>query len=414
VTKRIVGILFAETLWARRAAALRHEASQPAPSPLDPRYMPPDPVVDMLAALSTLLRAFADEGDVLWTPRRVAPERVPDVPGLARPALDSGVRPTPEPGDVVWGETTDAAVAVNDRRFALALQRRLGCALPSAAVAQTVEDATEAIRAAAAASPIGSWVAKAAHSSAGRGRVAARGTEPDERHLAAVDHLLHLHDAVVVEPWMPRSADFGATAVATDAGAAEVAFHDLDNTARGDFRGIASPATLDAAESARFAWTVAEVGSALASAGYRGPFGVDAFRWKEARGAAHFHPLCEINARLTFGRVARALAAKILAATGRDAAAPWRFRVGSAKEFEALRVTAGASLFPLLLPGPPDETAAWITFLGALRYFGVSGAGACGWSVMVGASAASPARTAIDSSVPCNCVPPPIDRASTR
>jgi hypothetical protein len=362
VSKRIVGILFAESLWARRAAALRLEAKQPAPSPLDPRFMPPEPVVDRLAALSTLLRAFADEGDVLWTQRRIAPERMPDVPGVVRPALDSGVRPTPEPGDVVWGESTDAAVAVNDRRFALRLQRRIGQALPASETAQTVEDAATAIRAAAAASPLGAWVAKAAHCAAGRGRVAAKCPEPDERHLAALDHLLHLHDAVVVEPWMPRLADFSATGTATATGAEDLLFHDLENTQRGDFRGIGSPAALEPAESVLLAATAAEAGRALAKAGYRGPFGIDAFRWKDAQGGQRFHPLCEINARLTFGRVARTIASKVLAATSRAATTPWRFRVGDAKEFEPARQAGGADFVPLLLPGPPDGVAAWMTF----------------------------------------------------
>ncbi|MCB9892346.1 MAG: hypothetical protein H6832_11395 [Planctomycetes bacterium] len=40
---------------------------------------------------------------------------------------------------------------------------------------------------------------------------------------------------------------------------------------------------------------------ALASAAYHGPFGVDAFRWRDARGRVHFRPRSELNARFTMG-----------------------------------------------------------------------------------------------------------------
>jgi hypothetical protein len=53
--------------------------------------------------------------------------------------------------------------------------------------------------------------------------------------------------------------------------------------------------------------TADRVAHALREAGYRGPFGIDAFRWRDAAGAVHLHPLCEINARLTFAHIAHAL-----------------------------------------------------------------------------------------------------------
>ena len=51
-------------------------------------------------------------------------------------------------------------------------------------------------------------------------------------------------------------------------------------------------ALLDAAEAAA---------GALVSAGYFGPFGIDAFRWIDAYGVPQFHPRCEINARYSMG-----------------------------------------------------------------------------------------------------------------
>jgi hypothetical protein len=43
------------------------------------------------------------------------------------------------------------------------------------------------------------------------------------------------------------------------------------------------------------------VAQALGAAGYFGPFGIDAFRWRSADGTEHFQPRCEINARYSMG-----------------------------------------------------------------------------------------------------------------
>ena len=53
------------------------------------------------------------------------------------------------------------------------------------------------------------------------------------------------------------------------------------------------------------------VGKRVAEHGYRGPFGIDAWRYRDADGETHFHPLGEINARLTFGLVAHALVERL-------------------------------------------------------------------------------------------------------
>lgn len=44
-----------------------------------------------------------------------------------------------------------------------------------------------------------------------------------------------------------------------------------------------------------------ETASALASAGYFGPFGIDAFRYRARDGSTAFCPRCEVNARFTMG-----------------------------------------------------------------------------------------------------------------
>jgi hypothetical protein len=53
------------------------------------------------------------------------------------------------------------------------------------------------------------------------------------------------------------------------------------------------------------------VAAALRQAGYTGPFGIDAWRYRRPDGKPAFQPLGEINARMTFGLVARALVDRV-------------------------------------------------------------------------------------------------------
>jgi hypothetical protein len=57
------------------------------------------------------------------------------------------------------------------------------------------------------------------------------------------------------------------------------------------------------------AHTVEAAGTALHCLGYAGPYTVDAFIYRD--GAQVLHPLCELNARHTFGHIARALSARL-------------------------------------------------------------------------------------------------------
>ena len=81
---------------------------------------------------------------------------------------------------------------------------------------------------------------------------------------------------------------------------------------RGTCRGITiDDAPLREDEAARLAHIAGRVGTALAAAAYVGPFSIDAFAYRDADGQRRFHPLCEINARYSFGHVARALTERL-------------------------------------------------------------------------------------------------------
>jgi hypothetical protein len=73
---------------------------------------------------------------------------------------------------------------------------------------------------------------------------------------------------------------------------------------KGQFAGIELKVDLTERDRNRFLETVEGVASALRREGYAGPFGVDAWTYRRADRSLVFHPLGEINARMTFGLVA--------------------------------------------------------------------------------------------------------------
>ena len=333
------------------------------------------------AGFATLLRAFALDGDRLWTPEPVAAERMAAVDGLPRPELVSGrlERLAVPPGEAVlaWGETAavarirrrgavaarppaddppgwlgvlrrlpaaapEVAARMNDRRFCLELAGELGRALPGARSIRSVAELAEHLRSGACDAGGGAWVAKAPWSAAGRHRVIrsgldalgdgarldAAGSDPALR--GGIERLLERSGALVVEPWVERTADYGAAGlVLPDGGMESLGTHRLEVDRRGAFTGLVlegplSARSVDPAARAALESTLESVGRRLAGAGYVGPFGIDGFTWREPGGASHVHPLSEINARLTFGLVARALAVRCLQATPADEAAAGR------------------------------------------------------------------------------------------
>lgn len=208
---------------------------------------------------------------------------------------------------------------VAHRGFAFELARERGWALPGAGLAEDVAELERRVEALGE----GPWVAKGAYSAAGRERVFGAG-RGDLRALATrrrLETLLERHGTVLVEPWVERTADFGCAGLVAAAGARLLTLHGQQVDARGVFRGIVPLPSdflpLPATERERLEHAFHAAAEHLRAAGYRGPFGIDAFRWRRRRrprGAGEtqaFHPLVEINPRLTFGLVARAEAERV-------------------------------------------------------------------------------------------------------
>jgi hypothetical protein len=247
-------------------------------------------VAKLVSAMSTLLAALAPESEEV-TIYGLAP--VTDVAPTAwvLPRVEARV---PAHWDLVWCEPT--ARAFNDRRYALALAQELGCALPRAATLTSLE----AIDAHVGDGP---WVLKAPWSSAGRHRVHGTGRLFGE-HRVAAQRLLARTGALTYEPWCDRICDVGVCGVA---GGEVTEPHEIVNGPRGNFLGIElRPEVLAVGEHDQLVMTAERVAQRLYDDGYRGPFGIDAFVHR-VDGERVLHPLCEINARYTFGHVARAL-----------------------------------------------------------------------------------------------------------
>jgi hypothetical protein len=114
---------------------------------------------------------------------------------------------------------------------------------------------------------------------------------------------------VVVEPWLDRVLDLGWCGhMGAEGPNVGMGPHTLRCDERGGFLGIdlTPPDALTSAHYRLLEHVVGEIGPALHRAGYAGPYTVDAFVYRDGDRDL-LHPLCELNARHTFGHVAHAL-----------------------------------------------------------------------------------------------------------
>lgn len=315
------------------------------------------------------------------------------------PASDSAWDPSPDAAplhEVLWRlprPRPAVVAAVHHRGFCLEVQRRLGRALPGARMVESSAELGEMLARGAGAgaaagtgaweSPwgaaagggcgAGSWVLKAPLSAAGRWRAihhdgAVHGGWSDAGFRRHVDRLFARHGALLFEPWVERVADLGAAGLVSPEGVRWVGFHRQHVDAHGQVVGLDLDAGAagaaaeelrveDMAAGERAAWQRAldDVGAALRRAGYVGPFGVDAWRWRGSDGRACLHPVGEINARLTLGLLARALVDRLRAPLGLGAGDRVGLRFGRPPQGGAR-----GEIVPLLRAGAAHEPAVWL------------------------------------------------------
>lgn len=312
----------------------------------------PGAVQRRISLYATLLAACASDGDrpEIWVPAEVDPARL-----IAHPRWTPPVVHTPPPDappgafDLAWADP--AAAAANDRSRALAIAGELGVALPGARVVASLAELDAHLSAHFAAHVAGSggrpWICKARWTAAGRDR--ARGTgEPTGELRTRIARMLQRFGPLVFEPWLDRVVDLGVCGEVTADGEVRLLEpHRIATDPRGGFLGIELSPRLDPGVTEPLCAVARAAAARLAAqTGYRGRFAIDAFVYRDPRrdsrhpaGADALHPLCEINARHSFGWIAHALARRLGARRlGFDAPPP------------------GATV--LIAPGP-DRVTAW-------------------------------------------------------
>ena len=266
----------------------------------------PRRVLERISAAAMLLASFAPEGEVvvIHTPTAVDPARVQ----FARVDVRTGVPPH---WDVAWANPT--AEQANDRRLALQLGHELGVGLGGARVIASLAELDAHLAADGADAGFERrWVCKAPWTAAGRDRAHGQGEVADGELRVHLGRMLERFGALTFEPWLDRMIDLGVCVQLRPDGTMHIDRpHTLLSDARGNFLGIdiVEPA-LTPAEHAELGRVVHAAGTQLHGIGYAGPYTLDAFVYRD-RGRRKLHPMCELNARHTFGHVARALHARL-------------------------------------------------------------------------------------------------------
>lgn len=264
-------------------------------------YHPSRGVLARFAALETRVSALLAPGDELLN---IASNQ-------AREAVDAarfeGRAWCPTPRAVnAWRElgacaprvpTVGVLRRVNHRRFSA----EIGQTLPGA---RFVTDRDELVRVIAAATKTGHWLVKRPFGFAGRGRRRMRAGSLDDSARGWIDASFAHGDGLQIEPWVERAGDFGLHGFVSATGTVTLGATTMQRLdANGAWQGTerADDSALAPAERTALFDAAMQTAHAVASAGYFGPFGIDAFRWIDADGRYQFNPRCEINARYSMG-----------------------------------------------------------------------------------------------------------------
>jgi hypothetical protein len=206
--------------------------------------------------------------------------------------------------------------SVNGRSFCAAL----GQTLPHARYVRDMAELEAAIR---APSPSGAFLLKREFSFAGRERRQARHLELDASTRGFAARSFARGEGLQVEPLLELLAEFALHGFVLGGGrwlTGPLVAQDCDRQGRWLGSRLSAPDALSASEQAALEAELTRVASALGDLGYVGPFGVDAHRYRDARGRVAFQPRSEINARFTMGYPRELLARALAATSGAPAA----------------------------------------------------------------------------------------------
>jgi hypothetical protein len=239
----------------------------------------------------------------IWVPARVDPARLIGHRRWVPPVLRTG-EPPPD-FDLRWADPN--ARDANDRAGTLAIAETLGVALRGARVIGSLAE-LDAHAGGFAGRP---WVCKARWTAAGRDRAHGTGSQIAGPLRERIGRMFDRFGPLVFEPWLDRVADLGLCGEVRDREVVLAEPHRLVTDPRGGFLGIELDPEVDRGIADALEEVARPAAELLAMrTGYRGPFAIDAFIYRD-RGALHLHPLCELNARHTFGWIARALGRRL-------------------------------------------------------------------------------------------------------
>jgi hypothetical protein len=185
---------------------------------------------------------------------------------------------------------------VNHRAFC----SEIGPTLPGA---RYCRDADEALALMREPTPSGSWLVKHPHSFSGSGQLPVYTDRLTEGERVRIERTIGKGGAQI-EPRVEREGDYVIHGEVTADGALRIGQpvrQEVDE--RGQWQGsfVAEPDALSVEERRSLIDEARRVAEALRRAGYFGPFGVDAFRYRWWNDEIRFTPRCEINARYTMG-----------------------------------------------------------------------------------------------------------------
>ena len=257
-----------------------------------PSFNATNRLIEQLAVFGAASRALLGPNDVLI--REGVPEPSAFIgrawcptPRALRAMQSAGVTPEAHPNAHVLR-------SVNHRRFAV----ELGGGLPHQRYIETRDELDVAL--ASAARP---WLLKRPLAFSGRGQMRYYGSL-DAKQSAWIEASFRA-GGLVLEPLVEPVAEFSLHGFIWRSRRYEVGrICTQEVTSRGVFRGVrlASAGELSRSESDELRQRAEFVAQNLAKAGYFGPFGVDAFRYR-LEGVIAFCSLSEINARYSMGFV---------------------------------------------------------------------------------------------------------------
>ncbi len=284
----------------------------------------------IVAELACCWGVAAEKGDVLWCPELTDMGFLKRLQSMGLPALTVAsqagdvptgltlvpwgwTRDTLELGERVDAKTEapplDVVRRLNSRKFSHKQEQTRGVGLPGARRVESVNELQTAID--DLPSWCDGWVVKAEYSNSSRERFVHRGSKHvdfDALTRWAARRLARSH-ALFVEPWVERIDEVGVQLMVLRSGKPRVdGVTRLLVDAAGHFLGCEFTPAIDHDP----LWTDAvraglEVAGIAQRAGYFGPLGIDAMRYRLPNGEERLRPLQDVNARWTMGRLSLGL-----------------------------------------------------------------------------------------------------------